>query len=220
MPKATLPYGKIGGGNGKMPGSVYSITATACHTGSKLATIAGTPCHGCYALRLEKMRPTVHAAYRRNLEAWRKAEQEGNTRAWAQSMAAQIVAHGAAYHRWFDFGDVQSLAHLVAIVDVCELTPNVQHWLPTQERGTVNEYKRMFGVFPANLVVRVSASKIDGPLPTASHQSMVASKDKKTKAYNVPLGATLCEARTRGNKCGPCRACWDSNIETVVYPKH
>jgi hypothetical protein len=220
MSKGTLPYGQIGAGNGKMPGSVYSITATACPTGSKLAKIAGTPCHGCYALRLERMRPTVHAAYRRNLDAWQMAEREGSTRAWSISMAEQIVYLGAAYHRWFDFGDLQSVAHLLAIVDVCELTPTVQHWLPTQERAMVREYRRMFGAFPNNLVVRISASKIDGPLPTASHASVVASKDKKTGAYSVPPGATLCAARTRGNKCGPCRACWDPTVETIVYPKH
>jgi hypothetical protein len=220
MPTGTLPYGKIGNGNGKMPGSVYSVTATACPTGSKLAKIAGTPCHGCYALRLEKTRPLVHAAYRRNLEAWQRAECESDTKGWSQNMANQIVAMGSAYHRWFDFGDLQSLAMLVAIVDVCERTPNVRHWLPTQERVMINEYKRMFGAFPSNLVVRISASKIDGHLPTASHASMVARKDKKTKMYNVPEGATLCEARTRGNKCGPCRACWNTDVPTIVYPKH
>ena len=219
MPRA-YPYGRIGTKNSKMPGTVYSVTATACRTGSKLAQIEGTPCHGCYALRLERFRPMVHAAYQANLAAWQAAELTGNTGAWSRNLAEQITASGKAYHRWFDFGDLQSVGMLLAIVNVCELTPSVRHLLPTQERAMVAEYVSLFGPLPSNLLVRVSASKIDGALPNTSHGSVVVTKDKKTKAYRVPHGATLCEAKTRGNKCGPCRACWDHAVPAVAYPKH
>jgi hypothetical protein len=162
----------------------------------------------------------VHAAYQANLAAWQAAELAGNTGAWSRNIAEQIVSSGAAYHRWFDFGDLQSVGMLLAIVNVCELTPSVKHWLPTQERAMVAEYVALFGPLPANLLVRVSASKIDGALPNSSHGSVVVTKDKKTKAYKVPQGAALCEAKTRGNKCGPCRACWDRAVPAIAYPKH
>ena len=35
----------------KMPGYSYNLPAIHCKTGSKLAQIPGTTCHGCYALR-------------------------------------------------------------------------------------------------------------------------------------------------------------------------
>ena len=37
---------------GKMPGPAINLPAGACQTGAKLAQIEGTPCFGCYALKL------------------------------------------------------------------------------------------------------------------------------------------------------------------------
>ena len=35
----------------KMPGYAYNLPAIHCKTGSKLAQVPGTTCHGCYALK-------------------------------------------------------------------------------------------------------------------------------------------------------------------------
>ena len=40
------------------------------------------------------------------------------------------------YFRWHDSGDVQDLDHLRRIYEVCKLTPDVQHWMPTREACT------------------------------------------------------------------------------------
>ena len=43
-----------GGGLGypsKMPGTSYGISAHACITGGKLASVPGSVCHGCYLER-------------------------------------------------------------------------------------------------------------------------------------------------------------------------
>ena len=39
-------------------------------------------------------------------------------------------------------------------------------------------------------------------------------------AEQVPDGATLCEAYSRGGKCSGCRACWDKSVATIAYPAH
>jgi hypothetical protein len=205
--KHAQELGKISTGNSKMPGTTFAIDAFACKTGSKLATIEGTPCRSCYARKLQKLRPSVDMGWKANLAKWEQSEPEQ----WSQAMAFQILRYNTdGFHRWFDSGDLQSVEMLEAIVQVCRMTPKIKHWLPTQERAIVAEY----GALPDNLIVRVSASKLDGELPKgAEHGSQVFTKD------NAPKGLE-CKARTRGNACGPCRACWDKTVAFISYPKH
>ena len=110
------------------------------------------------------------------------------------------------WFRWHDAGDVQSVEHMKKIFEVCRLTPDTQHWLPTQER----RYLPLPGSkIPDNLIIRLSASKIDGPAPKAwSHTSSV-----------VGTGAN-CPAPDQGGKCLTCRRCWDKNISHISYRKH
>jgi hypothetical protein len=63
-------FGKISTRNSKMPGTTFAIDAFACKTGSILAKTEGTPCHGCYARRIQKMRPSVDKGWKDNLERW------------------------------------------------------------------------------------------------------------------------------------------------------
>jgi len=51
----------------KMPGWSYGIPAKECKTGSKLAKIPGTVCHGCYALKGCYLFPNVQAAQYKRL---------------------------------------------------------------------------------------------------------------------------------------------------------
>lgn len=210
--KEALDHGRVSTGNSKMPGTTFALDAFACLTGSKLAKIEGTPCSACYARKLQKLRPSVDAGWKANLAKWNASTPD----AWAMAMAFQIKRYNVdGFHRWFDSGDLQSLAMLNAIVNVARMTPDVRHWLPTQERGIVADWLAVNGAFPDNLVVRVSASMIDGKRPNAPHASIVY-----TKAHGAPAGAVPCEARTRGNQCGPCRACWSPDVALIAYPKH
>jgi len=209
--KDALNYGKVSTGNTKMPGTTYAIDAFACQTGSRLANIDGTPCRHCYARKLQKLRPSVDAGWKANLNKWNAAEPDQ----WAQAIAFQIIKRNTdGYHRWFDAGDLQSVEMLDAIVAVCRMTPRVRHWLPTQERRIVAEWLAINGQFPDNLIVRVSASKLNGALPKgATHGSQVYTRDAAPKGK-------VCEARQRGNQCGPCRACWSHDVALISYPKH
>jgi hypothetical protein len=67
--------------------------------------------------------------------------------------------------------------------------------------------------FPDNLNPRVSAAKLDGDKPKGINGSQVYTKGQAPKGY-------ACPARTQGNNCGECRACWNRDVPLVSYPKH
>ena len=208
--KEAKEYGNISKGNSKMPGTTFAIDAFACIVGSKLAKIEGTPCFSCYARKLQKLRPTVDQGWKANLAKWQQSDKS----LWVSSMVFQIQRYNVdGDHRWFDSGDLQSVEMLKNIVDVALLTPEIDHWLPTQERSIVKQYRKQYGEEPSNLVIRVSASKIDAQKTPDFAQTSTVCKDK------APLGK-LCKANTRGNKCGSCRACWSKDVAIITYPKH
>jgi len=119
---------KITGGlsaPGKMPEGSYNLPARACITGAKLRQIPGTPCFGCYAFKGRYNFPNVKDALTRRLESIQDPQ-------WVQAMA--VLIKGKKFFRWHDSGDIQSVDHLKKIFEVCDLTPDTMHWLPTQER--------------------------------------------------------------------------------------
>jgi len=206
--KESQEYGKISLGNTKMPGTTFAICAFACITGSKLAKVEGSICNGCYSIKLQKLRPSVNKGYKKNLFKW----QVSNSINWIDAMVFQILRAKVKEHRWFDSGDLQSMEMLEAIVKVARKTPEVKHWLPTKEYKIITKYLKT-NTLPANLIVRVSAAMIDGKPSKAFRNTSTVHRN------NEPLGFE-CKARTRGNACGPCRACWDKRIKNVSYPKH
>ena len=206
----------------KMPGTSYGIPAQACITGSKLAQVEGTTCHGCYALKANYQYQSVKIGQAKRLSAL------ADLPAWSGAMTRmlrrahgldghkahpRIVANGIGFHRWHDAGDLQSVAHLAAICDVARATPELSHWLPTRESGILRDYKNSGGDVPANLTIRVSATKIDGTAPKAHAITSTVHQ------HAAPIGH-VCPAPTQGNKCGDCRACWSRDVANVSYHKH
>ena len=183
----------------KMPGLSYSLPAWACQTGAKLRKVKTSPCYGCYALKGNYTRyPAIKIAQYRRLAA---IKMEG----WTRAMAVQILKQ--KYFRWHDAGDVQSHEHMAKIIEVCKLTPNTKHWLPTQER----QYLPAPEDVPANLIIRLSRSKVDGPAGNAwTHDSGVTTQE----------GERTCPAPDQGGACKDCRACWNKDIKSVIYGKH
>jgi len=119
-------------------------------------------------------------------------------------MAAQIKRQ--KWFRWHDAGDLQSKEHMQKIIEVCKLTPDTKHWLPTQER----QYLPAPEDVPENLIIRLSAARVDGTAGNAwSHSSTV-----------VTDGSPSCPAPTQGGQCLDCRACWNKDIKNVSYGKH
>ena len=196
---------------GKMPSYSTSTPAKYCNMGTVLRDVKGSTCENCYAFERGRYAwsPVQNALERRYMAL------ESTT--WCPSMALLIneLCAKVPYFRWHDSGDIQSIYHLDNIVRVAKLTPTVSHWLPTREYKIVSDYRKHFGEFPDNLVVRLSGHMVD-QAPPIGYGLPVSSV---TTTHSM-TGASLCEAYTRGGKCGDCRACWNPNVLHVAYPIH
>ena len=185
---------------GKMPCPSINLPAAACITGSLMAVIEGTTCYGCYALKGRYRFPNVKIAMDRRLEALSDSR-------WVRAMV--VLMEGRKYFRWHDSGDLQGSWHLKNILEVCKQTPDTKHWLPTREARLLSLMDP--DVIPKNLLIRLSATKVDGAPSQAWPwtSTVVTNRESRT-----------CPAPTQGGKCIDCRQCWDRTIPNVAYAKH
>ena len=210
--------GTVSTKNSKMPGPSYAISARHCNVGGKLVNKEGSVCSKCYALRLQNFRPNVDKAWEVNYQKTLAALEWENWEAlsaYVEAMVYQIKVGvkrtGQPYMRWFDSGDLVNTWHLNIIDRIAFETKDVTHYLPTKEAKIVQEYG---SIVNGNLIVRVSSPMIDQlPLHRFSHTTTVHTKGTEHQGF-------ACPARSQGNKCGDCRACWDPDVANVSYPKH
>ena len=194
----------------KMPAFGWGISAKHCKTGSKLAKIKGTICHSCYALKGRYVFRNVFDAH----EVRRKAIEMPE---WVDYMAELLTQKyknldkSRLYHRWFDAGDIQSFSHLMKIFEVCELTPQINHWLATREYQFIKDIKEED--VPKNLCLRVSAIKVDSPPPNFWNWTSGVHKDKSAIGRECP-------APKQNGECGSCRSCWSREVKQVSYKEH
>jgi len=182
----------------KMPGWSIGIPAKECKTGKKLRQIKNSVCEGCYALKGCYVFKVVQEAQYKRLEAIQHPD-------WVLAMSTLINSKKPDVFRWHDSGDVQDLQHLEKIFEVCRLTPNKRHWMPTRE-AWIKDHMHMA---PANLVVRFSSPMVDqGPVKSWANTSTVSTKSRS------------CPAPDNNNECGSCRACWDPLVKNIEYGKH
>ena len=184
---------------GKMPCYSINLPAAACITGQILARVPGTTCHGCYAMKGRYRFKTTKKAMARRLEAL------GDSR-WVRAMV--VLMKNRKYFRWHDSGDLQSAWHLARILEVCKLTPDTQHWLPTRESRLLALMDP--DIIPPNLIIRLSATKVNGAAPSSWPWTSTVT-DRKDKT---------CPAPDQGGKCQSCRQCWTRSIKNVTYAKH
>ena len=190
----------------KMPGRSYGIPATSCKLGAILHKKPNSTCSDCYALKNFYIMPSVKIGQARRLGSLDHPQ-------WVEAMVTQIK--GERWFRWHDSGDLQSVEHLARIVEVCKATPRTRHWLPTREIHIYRKYLDQYQVMPPNLMVRVSASMVDGPAPkNFPYTSGV------TTAPLVKGDPLRCPAPLQNNKCGSCRKCWSHEVPHVIYSKH
>lgn len=191
----------------KMPCNSWSIPAKDCKTGSKLVQVSGSVCNDCYALSGFYRMGNVKSCLEKRLESLSNPD-------WVEAMTVAISgSEGSGFFRWFDSGDIQSLAHLEQIAQVANALPQIKFWLPTKEYGFVQEFLSQKEL-PKNLTIRLSGYMVDGPAPVAlaSRLGLVTST-VVTKDFSCP-------ANSQGNKCLSCRACWDKETENVAYKFH
>mgnify|MGYP003662452574 FL=1 len=182
----------------KMPGWSIGIPAKECKTGSKLRLIKGSVCELCYALKGMYRFSTVQKAQYKRLDAIKNPY-------WVEAMAALINSKKPDVFRWHDSGDVQDLQHLEKIYEVCRLTPEKRHWMPTREAWIKDHLTSC----PDNLVIRFSSPMVDqGPVTSWPNTSTVSTKSR------------TCPAPDQDNACGDCRACWDPEVKNIEYGQH
>lgn len=233
---------KLGGlsNPSKMPCVSWSTPATACHTGSKLAKLPGTTCHGCYALKgcytfrstqeaMARRLDTLRTALADGFEAYAFAEAFVDVLAERLRRTERVIARtgkpgkdDGRYFRWHDSGDLQGVRHLSLIVAIAEATPDVRHWLPTRETGYVRQYLAEGGAIPANLTVRLSVPRIGSKVPPI-YRALAETPGITLSGVHTPeagraAGFEACPAYQNDGACGDCRACWGPR--DVSYPLH
>ena len=184
----------------KMPGPSYNTPASRCITGAKLRNVKNSVCSSCYALKGNYKRfPKVEEALERRFQSLGHVS-------WVTAMATLIKGH--KFFRWHDAGDLQSMQHLENIFEVCRLTPDTRHWMPTREARFLSLMDP--DIVPSNLIIRMSSHMIDQkPVKFWPWTSTVTSGHDAS-----------CPAPKQGNTCGSCRACWSRDVKTVSYGKH
>lgn len=195
-----------------MPWWSWSISATTCHTGQKLAQVEGTVCSGCYALKGNYRFQNVVEAQARRLAASTHPDFV-DAFVIVLTRLHKASRKGENRFRWFDAGDLQSVDMLRRIVQIAERTPQIRHWLPTRELDILREFFKEGGTLPPNLVVRTSTPLV-GVMPNG-------------RSFELPLatvGVDLddlhqCPALLeQGNRCLACDHCWTD--QDVNYPLH
>jgi hypothetical protein len=201
--EATEIVGGVGE-TSKMPGKTYGLPVAECGVGGRLRTVTGSTCASCYAYKgmYVTHAKTVKAAQYRRLDSLTHPR-------WVDAMVTLVSRLRVPYFRWHDSGDLQSVDHLRRIVQVAERTPDIHHWVPTREYRIVGLYRKLYGDFPLNLVVRLSAHMVEADAPTT---------DLPTST--VTAKAFTCPASLQDNECRKCRKCWDPNVANVAYAIH
>lgn len=194
----------------KMPGYSINRDARLCHTGSKLRKVKGSTCENCYACKGRYNMPNV-------IDAMARREVFFNALDFVPRMVALLHSKRVAKHpefRWFDSGDVDSVAMGLNILDVCDATPHLRHWIPSREYGIWAKVLKLRKL-PDNVTLRMSATMIDG-IPAGSWEN-TSTVNSKSMAGHI---GHRCPAPQQGNKCADCRACWDRTVENVAYIEH
>jgi hypothetical protein len=193
----------------KMPGPAFNLPIDACGVGSRLRKMPGSVCADCYAGKGRYLTVRVKAALERRLAAIDHPQ-------WVEGMVELINSRAlkSGHFRWHDSGDIQSTMHLLKIVQICEQTPMISHWLPTREYEIVRCVATSTQ-FPRNLTIRLSAHMIGGEPPVwlGFPVSTVSSAGAAP-----PDGSYRCPQPPRGaHRCGECRACWKAEVPWVDY---
>ena len=164
-------------------------------------------CSGCYATTGNYNYPNVKAPRLHNRDDWQRLE-------WVDDMVKALDSD--RYFRWFDSGDMYTVALAQKILEVMKLTPWVKHWLPTRMhkfpkfRAVLTEMQAL-----PNVKVRFSSDSVRGEYVQGLHGSVIIPTPD-----DVQSEMTLCKAYENGGKCSGCRACYDKSVDLIAYPAH
>jgi hypothetical protein len=164
-------------------------------------------CKGCYATTGNYRFANVKAPRLHNQEDWKRLT-------WSDDMVAELS--NDRFFRWFDSGDMYTLALAEKILEVMKRTPWCNHWLPTR-MYKFPKFRQVLAEMQAlkNVSVRFSSDSITGEYTKGLHGSVII-----PTADDVKRGMTLCRAYENEGKCNGCRACYDKKVKVIAYPAH
>jgi hypothetical protein len=164
-------------------------------------------CHGCYATTGNYRFANVKAPRAHNKLDWQRL-------AWSDDMVAELK--NDRFFRWFDSGDMYTLALAEKMLEVMRRTPWVKHWLPTRMHK-FPKFRIVLSEMQAlkNVSVRFSSDSVTGEYTRGLHGSVIIPTPADAKR-----GMKLCGAYDNEGKCGDCRACYDKKVKVIAYPAH
>ena len=164
-------------------------------------------CKGCYAITGNYNYPNVKAPRLHNREDWQRLE-------WVDEMVQALDS--SRYFRWFDSGDMYTVALAEKILEVMKRTPWCKHWLPTRMHKfpkfaiVLNEMQAL-----DNVMVRFSSDSVTGQYIDGLHGSVIV-----PDATMATDSMSLCKTYEHEGKCNGCRACWSKDVPLIAYPAH
>jgi hypothetical protein len=164
-------------------------------------------CKGCYATTGNYRFSNVKAPRLHNKEDWKRMT-------WSDDMVAELSKD--RFFRWFDSGDMYTLALAEKILEVMKRTPWCNHWLPTR-MYKFPKFRQVLSEMQAlkNVSVRFSSDSVTGEYTKSLHGSVIIPTPE-----DVKKGMTLCQAYENEGKCNGCRACYDKKVKVIAYPAH
>jgi hypothetical protein len=164
-------------------------------------------CAGCYATTGNYRFANVKAPRAHNKKDWQRL-------AWSDDMVNEL--QNDRYFRWFDSGDMYTLALAEKMLEVMKRTPWVKHWLPTRMHK-FPKFRLVLAEMQAlkNVSVRFSSDSVTGEYTKGLHGSVIVPTPADAKR-----GVKLCGAYDNNGQCGPCRACYDKRVKVIAYPAH
>ena len=193
---------------GKLNSRSWSLEALETCPASKGSDGELVPaCKGCYAVGGNYRFKNVKQARSHNKKDWKRSE-------WVADMIEELDSD--RYFRWFDSGDMYSLALAEKMYEICKATPWTRHWIPTR----MHKFKKFRDVIDRlnaldNVVVRLSSDGINGEIIEEAEYSstIIPFIDSVTIA-------TVCNAPLQDGKCKKCRLCWDKSTKVIAYAGH
>jgi len=193
---------------GKLNSRSWSLEALETCPASKGSDGELVPaCKGCYAVGGNYRFKNVKQARSHNKKDWQRSE-------WVADMIEELDSD--RYFRWFDSGDMYSLALAEKMYEICKATPWTRHWIPTR----MHKFKKFRDVIDRlnaldNVVVRLSSDGINGEIIEEAEYSstIIPFIDSVTIA-------TVCNAPLQDGKCKKCRLCWDKSTKVIAYAGH
>jgi hypothetical protein len=193
---------------GKLNSRSWSLEALETCPASKGSDGELVPaCKGCYAVGGNYRFKNVKEARSHNKKDWQRSE-------WVADMIEELDSD--RYFRWFDSGDMYSLALAEKMYEICKATPWTKHWIPTR----MHKFKKFRDVIDRlnaldNVVVRLSSDGINGEIiEDAEYSSTII------PFIDSVTVATICNAPLQDGKCKKCRLCWDKSTKVIAYVGH